>query len=80
MVKVKTFGVIRLGSGVKELDCNASTVEEAFEALNIKSAPDAETFGFGDAIVFVNGTRLSKKKFALHAGDEVWLMSTASGG
>ncbi len=80
MVKVKTFGVIRLGSKVKELDCDVSTVEEAFEALNIKSAPDAETFGFGDAIVFVNGTRISKKKFALHDGDEVWLMSPASGG
>ncbi len=80
MVKVKMFGVIRLGSGVKELECEASKVSDAFDALNIKSAPSADKFTFDDAIVFVNGKRISKKKFPLKDGDEVWLMSPASGG
>lgn len=80
MVKVKMFGVIRLGSGVKELECDAKTVDETFEALNIKSAPNAEKFTFNDSQVFVNGTRTTKKHFELHDGDEVWLMSPAAGG
>lgn len=80
MVKVKMFGVIRLGSGVKELECEAKTVEETFNALNIKSAPSADKFTYNDAIVFVNSKRVYSKNYALSNGDEVWLMSPASGG
>ncbi|NLL63913.1 MAG: MoaD/ThiS family protein [Ruminococcaceae bacterium] len=80
MVKVKMFGVIRLGSGVKEFDCEAKTLQETFDLLNIKSAPGAEKFSFNDAIVFINGTRVTKAKYDLQDGDEVWLMSPASGG
>lgn len=83
MIKVKMFGVIRLGSGVKEFECKvteAPTVEACFDVLNIKSAPDKDKFTFNDSQVFVNHTRTTKKNFALKDGDEVWLMSPAAGG
>ena len=83
MITVKMFGVIRLGSGVKEFECDPAqvkTVADTFDALNIKSAPDAEKFTFNDSQVFVNHTRTTKKNFALRDGDEVWLMSPAAGG
>ena len=33
-----------------------------------------------DAVVFVNGERCRKRKYKLNDGDEVWLLSPASGG
>lgn len=80
MVKVKLFGVIRLGSGIKETECSASTLAEVFDHVNSISPQNVEPFTFGDAIVFINGTRVTKQKVSLHDGDEVWLMSPASGG
>lgn len=83
MIKVKMFGVIRLGSGIKEFDAEPSsvkTVEDCFSLLNINSAPDADKFSFADSQVFVNHTRTTKKNFAIKDGDEVWLMSPAAGG
>ncbi|MBQ0013706.1 MAG: MoaD/ThiS family protein [Clostridia bacterium] len=83
MIKVKMFGVVRLGSGVKEFECSLSeapTVSACFDVLNIKSAPGSDKFTFGDSQVFVNHTRTTKKNFALKDGDEVWLMSPAAGG
>ena len=35
---------------------------------------------FGDAVVYVNGERCMRKGKKLSDGDEVWLLSTASGG
>lgn len=80
MVKVKLFGVIRLGSGIKETECTASTLSEVFDHVNSISSQNVEPFTFGDAIVFINGARVTKQKINLKDGDEVWLMSPASGG
>ncbi len=80
MVKVKLFGVIRLGSGIKETECSASTLTEVFDHVNSISPNNVEPFTFGDAIVFINGERVTKQKINLNDGDEVWLMSPASGG
>ena len=83
MIKVKMFGVIRLGSGVKEFETDntqVKTVEDCFDVLNIQSAPDADKFTFNDSQVFVNHTRTTKKNHVLKDGDEVWLMSPAAGG
>lgn len=79
-VKVKMFGVIRLGSGIKETECEASQLTDVFDYVNSISPQNVEPFTFGDAIIFINGTRVTKKKCALNDGDEVWLMSPASGG
>ena len=79
-VKVKMFGVIRLGSGIKETECNADTLQETFDYVNSIAPAGTKEIKFNDAIVFINGKRVSKKKYALNDGDEVWLMSPASGG
>ena len=38
------------------------------------------SISFSDATVFVNGEHCKKKKQKLNDGDEVWLLSPASGG
>ena len=78
-IKVKMFGVIRLGSGIKETECSANSLEDVFAYVS-ELNPNADKFTFDDAIVFINGTRVTKKKSPLSDGDEVWLMSPASGG
>ena len=79
-VKVKMFGVIRLGSGLKSTECSASDLDEVFKYVDSISPNSAEKFSFDDAIVFINGDRVTKKKYELKDNDEVWLMSPASGG
>lgn len=79
MVRVKVYGVSRLDSGVKDFECEASSVKEVFDIFNSKSKMD-EPVSFGDVIVFLNGSRTSKKSASLKNGDEVWIMSPASGG
>ncbi|MDD6807542.1 MAG: MoaD/ThiS family protein [Oscillospiraceae bacterium] len=79
MVKVKVFGVVRLDSGVKEFECEAASVPEAFQTFNAQSKISRE-YGFGDVVVFINGERTTKKNASLKNGDEVWFMSPVSGG
>lgn len=79
-VKVKMFGVIRLGSGIKETTCAAATLDDVFAHVNTISPNGTDDFSFDDSIVFINGERVLKKKYTLSDGDEVWLMSPASGG
>ena len=79
-VKVKMFGVIRLGIGIKETECDGKVLMDVFDYVNSISPENAADIKFNDAIVFINGTRISKKRYALKDGDEVWLMSPASGG
>ena len=79
MVKVKVFGVVRLDSGVKEFECAATSIPEAFDVLNAQSKV-SQVYGFGDVVVFINGERTTKKNDSLKDGDEVWFMSPVSGG
>lgn len=92
-VKVKLFGVFRMDTHIPEIDMDVKKVGDIFPILNEKSLslyeqnkkadptlqkPDA--FAFKDAIVYVNGERCAKKGGKLNPGDEVWLLSPASGG
>lgn len=45
-----------------------------------KAPPAPDKLSFKDAIIYVNGDRTPKKSKKLTDGDEVWLMSPASGG
>lgn len=68
MIKVRMFGVVRLGSGVKEFETDTNhvkTVSDCFDILNIQSAPNADKFTFDDSQVFVNHTRTTKKTMLL---------------
>ena len=93
-VTVKLFGVLRVDSGLAAQEVNAARVQDIFGILNDeiekqfaqraaqspKPLEKPEPLAFKDAIVFINGERCKRKGHALADGDEVWLMSPASGG
>lgn len=92
-VTVKLFGVFRSDTHMANEKIAASTVAEIFPVLNVKAgevyaAKKAENpalekpapVEFKDAVVYINGERASKKSAKLKDGDEVWIMSPASGG
>lgn len=84
MVHVKLFGLLRLDTGLKELDADASTVRELYPIIlsESKLAHPGTTVSAKDidgCIVVINGKQGSKKT-PLHDGDEVFLMSPVCGG
>lgn len=92
-VTVKLFGVLRVDTQLPASEITANTVEDIFGILNkkvdeiftekAKENPrlvHPDLLSFKDALVFINGDRCSKKKTALNDGDEIWLLSPASGG
>lgn len=93
-ITVKLFGVLRVDSGLAAHEISAAKVQDIFGILNgeiekqfaekVAASPKPltkpEPLAFKDAIVFINGERCKKKGHSLADGDEVWLMSPASGG
>lgn len=92
-VKVRLFGVLRVDTGLAEETVQIGKVADIFDSLNKKvdevyaenlkadpSLPRPDSLSFKDAIVYINGERCSNKRKKLQSGDEVWLMSPASGG
>ncbi|MBR5410960.1 MAG: MoaD/ThiS family protein [Clostridia bacterium] len=92
-INVKLFGVFRMDTHIDCIELEAAKLGEIFPLLNEKSlalyeerhASDPKTekpapFTFKDAIVYVNGERSAKKGLKLADGDEIWLLSPASGG
>ena len=84
MVHVKLFGLLRLDTGLKELDAEANDVKALYAALldASKRAKPETTITAADidgCIVVINGKQ-SKKSSRLRDGDEVWLMSPVCGG
>ncbi len=78
-VSVKCFGVLRLDSKIDTAAVDAATVAELFPKVNELIETEL-AIGFDDALVYINGLRCKSKKQKLNAGDEVWLLSPASGG
>lgn len=84
MVHIKTFGVFRLDTGVKELELEADSVRALLNALpeEIKRLnPDAQwdRTALKGCIVSVNGKQV-KPSAKLRDGDEVWLVPAVAGG
>ena len=84
MVHVKLFGLLRLDTGLKELNAEAGSVRALYPILleaSKKAKPDTKITAadIDGCIVVVNG-RQSKKTGRLKDGDEVWLMSPVCGG
>ena len=92
-VTVKLFGVLRVDTHLAKEEIDAGKLEDIFDLLNRKvdeiyqehkkmnsslKAPDK--LSFKDAVVFINGKRVSGKHYRLKDGEEIWLMSPASGG
>lgn len=92
-IKVRLFGVFRMDTHLSEESIEAEKVIDVFDKLNVlagekfaekkkadPSLAQPEPIAFKDAIVYINGERCPKKRRKLENGDEVWLLSPASGG
>ncbi len=92
-VTVKLFGVLRMDTHLAKETLDIDKVEDLFLSLNEtvdkvyaeNRAKDPalkhpEPLAFKHAVVFVNGERCPKKNRKLSDGDEIWLLSPASGG
>ncbi len=81
-VKVKLFGVFRVDTHTAEVELEADKLKDVFGALNEKLGGVQMDSGleFKDAVVYLNGESCRKKTQRLNNGDEVWLLSPASGG
>ena len=84
MVHVKLFGLLRLDTGLKELDAEAATVGDLYpillrEAKRSKPATAITARDVDGCVIMINGKQ-GKKRSRLRDGDEVLLMSPVCGG
>ena len=81
-VKVKLFGVFRVDTHIAETEVDAEKLRDVFKALHEKIGGAQMDSGlqFKDAVVYINGEPCAKKGKKLADGDEIWLLSPASGG
>lgn len=76
---VKCFGILRIDSKIDKSSVEAGNIAEVFLKINELIEGDM-TVDFGQALVYLNGERCTSKRQKLKDGDEVWLLSPASGG
>ncbi len=80
-VTVKLFGVYRVDTHIAHTEIDAEKLSDLLTKLNEMTAGENKSsLSFSDATVFVNGEHCKKKRQKLNDGDEVWLLSHASGG
>ena len=80
-VTVKLFGVYRVDTHIATTEINAEKLSDLLNELNkLATGEHKSSIAFADATVFINGEHCKKKKQRLNDGDEVWLLSPASGG
>lgn len=83
MVKVKLFGILRLDSGVKEFETEASQVKDIFpvliEKVNATGKANLTMKDMKGYILSVNGNQV-KKNAKLQDGDVVMFTSPTCGG
>jgi len=78
-IEVKCFGVLRIDSKIAKTSLVAADIAEVFPKISELIEGDM-TVEFGQALVYINGERCTSKGKKLNDGDEVWLLSPASGG
>ncbi len=80
-VTVKLFGVYRVDTHIAQTEITAEKLSDLLDRLNeIATGENKSSIAFTDATVYINGEHCKKKKQKLSDGDEVWLLSPASGG
>ena len=84
MVHVKLFGLLRLDTGLKELNAQAATVGDLYpillaEAKRIKPSTKVTAKDVDGCVILINGKQ-GKKSSRLKDGDQVLLMSPVCGG
>lgn len=92
-VKVRLFGVLRVDTHLAEEELEIEKVKDIFPSLNHKvdeiyeanlrdnpglERPDA--IEYKHIVLFINGERCKSKSQKLNDGDELWVLSPASGG
>ena len=76
MITVKLYGLLRIESGIKEKQLQASTVSDVLDQLSDGGIPRAALKG---CVILVNGSSATKRR-KLHDGDIMVLMSPVAGG
>ena len=76
MITVKLYGLLRIESGIREKQLEASTVAQVLEALADCGIPRKDLEG---CVILVNGKN-ARKRNKLSDGDRVVLMSPVAGG
>ena len=76
MITVKLYGLLRIESGIKEKQLEASTVKEVLDALAKQGISRKELNG---CVILLNGSSATKRS-KLQDGDTVVLMSPVAGG
>ena len=75
MITVKLFGLVRLQTGIKELQVDAANVRELKKALT-RHIPEGKIKG---CVLLVNG-KTANRFTKLKDGDQVMLMPPVAGG
>ena len=76
MITVKLYGLLRLNSGIKELQIEATSIKHLLHQLEERGFEKNDLTG---ANILVNGT-LSNHRTALQDGDTVQLFPPVAGG
>ena len=76
MITVKLYGLLRIESGIKEKQLEASTVKEVLDTLAYCGIPRKD---LNSCVILVNGNSANKRD-KLTDGDRVVLMSPVAGG
>ena len=79
-VTVKLFGVFRVDTHTPSIALQAEKLGDVFPALHTELGQMESGLQFKDAIAYINGESCKKKSRKLCNGDEIWLLSPASGG
>ena len=76
MITVKLYGLMRIESGIREKQLEATTVKEVLETLGNCGVSKKDLAG---CVIFVNGNG-ADKRCKIKDGDTVVLMSPVAGG
>ncbi|MBR3949377.1 MAG: MoaD/ThiS family protein [Oscillospiraceae bacterium] len=76
MITVKLYGLLRIESGIREVQLEASTVKEVLQALAGRGIPRKDLNG---CLILINGSSANKRSNVTD-GDTVVLMSPVAGG
>lgn len=84
MVKVKLFGLLRMDTGLRELNLEAETVRDLYpqilaQAMLARPGTRVSAKDIDGCIIMINGVQ-GKKSSVLNDGDTVMLMSPVCGG
>ena len=76
MITVRLYGLLRLDSGIREMQMDASSVKDVLQALSDRGIPKSKLDG---CVILINGISANKRS-RLADGDTVVLMSPVASG